>query len=145
MKKESIPVSGPVKISMADAPVSTRLGGAIRPLLTPKSVGASSGFLGTMTLQPGEFIAEHYHPYSEEFMFVARGEIVVRIDGEEIVARANEAVLVPKFGSHRYENRGTDLALIVFQMSPLAPSPEEGHVEVEKPPFPTATPPVVGQ
>ncbi|MER7770501.1 cupin domain-containing protein [Kitasatospora sp. NPDC096140] len=130
---------------MADAPVSTRLGGAIRPLLTPKSVGASSGFLGTMTLQPGEFIAEHYHPYSEEFMFVAQGEVVVRIDGEEIVARAHEAVLVPKFRSHRYENRGAEPALMVFQMSPLAPSPEEGHVEVEKPPFPSAIPPVVGK
>ncbi|MBB6174243.1 putative monooxygenase [Nocardiopsis mwathae] len=114
-------------------------------MLTPSSVGASSGFLGTMVLESGEFIAEHYHPYSEEFTIVVQGSVVMHLDGAELVVDRNEAVMIPKFVSHRYENRGTETALIVFQMSPLAPSPEEGHVEVEKAPFPTEAPPAVGK
>ena len=33
---------------------------------------------------------------------------------------------------------------IVFQIAPLAPSPEVGHVEVEPAPHPDAAPPSVG-
>ncbi|WP_369395547.1 cupin domain-containing protein (plasmid) [Streptomyces sp. CG1] len=138
-------MSGLVKISMGDVTPSIRLGGAIRPLLTPASVGAGSGFLGTMTLEPGEFVAEHYHPYSDEFLFVSQGSVAVRVDGQELVLDSGDALMVPRFGSHRYENRGEATALIVFQIAPLAPSPEQGHVEVERPPHPAAVPPAVGK
>ncbi|MGW3186093.1 cupin domain-containing protein [Kitasatospora sp. NPDC001119] len=134
-----------IKIAMKEAPASKRLGGTIRPLLTPTSVGAGSGFLGTMALEPGEFIAEHIHPYSDEFLFVAQGSVVLRVDGEELALDTHEAAMVSKHGSHRIENRGDSPALVVFQIAPLAPSPEEGHVEVEAPPFPYAAPPSVGR
>ena len=51
-----------------------RRGGELRVLLAPRTVGSTSGFMGVATLLPGERIAEHYHPYSEEFLYVVRGD-----------------------------------------------------------------------
>jgi putative monooxygenase len=133
-----------VKVSMADAPVSTRLGGTIRAMLTPNSVGAGAGFLGTMTLRPDEYVAAHYHPYSDEFLFVTNGAVVVTVDDEEHHLSRTDAIMVPRHRAHRIENRADEDALVVFQIAPLAPSPEEGHVEVEPPPHPDAAPPSVG-
>src|SRR5688500_3838264 len=57
-----------------------RRGGDVRTLLSPKTVGSTSGFMGVATLDPGDWIAEHYHPYSEEFIYVVEGEITARLD-----------------------------------------------------------------
>src|SRR3954470_21538791 len=83
------------RVALADIPPNRRRGGDIRVLLGPATVGATSGFLGVLTLAPGEYVSEHYHPYSEEFLYVVRGDVVVRIDGEDIPLTASEAVLVP--------------------------------------------------
>ncbi len=132
------------KIAMKDVKPSLRLGGGIHPLLTPNSVGASAGFLGTMTLEPEQFIAAHQHPFSDEFLFVAEGAVLVRLDDGHLLVEKNEAVMIPRRTGHRLENNGTGRVLMVFQMAPLAPSPAEGHVDLEAAPFPDATPPAVG-
>lgn len=119
------------KAVASEASPDRRRGGELRILLSPKTVGSTSGFMGVATIQPGDFIAEHYHPYSEEFLYVASGSIVARLDGDPIPVSAGEAILVPKNTRHRLENRGTEQASIVFQLSPLAPRPELGHVDTE--------------
>ncbi|MEU1478308.1 cupin domain-containing protein [Streptomyces sp. NPDC001668] len=138
-------MSALTKVSMKDVTPSRRLGGGIWPLLTPASVGASAGFLGAMTLEPGEFIAAHFHPHSEEFVFVAEGAVTLLADDEELRLERCEAAMVPKSTTHRITNEGSVPALVVFQMAPLAPSPEEGHVEVEPAPNPGGAPPSVGK
>ena len=50
-------------------------------MLTPSAVGATSGFMGLASVQPGERIGEHYHPFSEEFVFVICGDLMVDLDG----------------------------------------------------------------
>jgi putative monooxygenase len=50
--------------SLDDLPPDTRRGGEVRTLLSPKSVGSTSGFMGVATIAPGDWISEHYHPYS---------------------------------------------------------------------------------
>ncbi|GAA0232608.1 cupin domain-containing protein [Actinomadura nitritigenes] len=134
-------MSGLTKVSMEDVSPSRRLGGGIRPLLSPTSVGATAGFLGTMSLDRGDFVAAHYHPFSEEFIFVAEGSVLLRIDEDELLLGTHEAAMVPKTRSHRIENASASPALLVFQMAPLAPTPEQGHVEVEPVPYPDAPPP----
>lgn len=57
-------------------------GGDLRALLTPATVGSTSGFMGVAMVQPGDRIAEHYHPYSEEFVYVVCGRLEVDLDGE---------------------------------------------------------------
>jgi putative monooxygenase len=133
-----------VKVAGDDVVVVRRLGGEVRILLSPNTVDATDGFMGTITLGPGEYLAEHYNPYSDKFCYVVRGSVAVRIDGTETTLDSDEALMVRRGQRHRFENRTTEPALIVFHICPLAPRPELGHVETEELPNPEAPPPVVG-
>jgi len=115
----------------ADVVPETRRGGEIRTLLSPRSVGATAGFMGVATIAPGDWIAEHYHPYSEEFLYVVAGTVRVEIDGRSADVSGNEGILVPKGAHHRVSNAGDGGATVVFHLGPLAPRPELGHVETE--------------
>lgn len=119
------------KVAMADVPADTRRGGALRPLLTPKAVGASSGFMGVASIPPGESISEHYHPHSEEFVYLVSGELICQLDGERHELAAGEGFMTPKNVRHKLINEGEEDAFLVFHMSPLAPRPELGHVDTE--------------
>ncbi|HEX5742158.1 MAG TPA: cupin domain-containing protein, partial [Pilimelia sp.] len=115
-----------------------RHGAEIRTVLSPGTVGATAGFLGTAVLAPGEVIREHWHPYSEEFLYCVRGEVVLRLSGREQVLRADHGVLVPIGVRHRVANHSDSEAFLVFQLSPLAPHPAVGHISTEPPPDPHA-------
>jgi putative monooxygenase len=132
------------KVPVSAAAPNRKRGGELRVLLSPITVGATSGFMGVGTLEPGEYVAEHYHPYSEEFLYVVRGTLTVRINGEPIEVGADEAVMVPEGARHRIENNGTDEAFVVFHLSPLAPRPDLGHVDCEELPGPGELPRVGG-
>jgi len=108
-----------------------RRGGEIRTLLSPRNAGCVSGFSGVAFLQPGERIAEHYHPYSEEFLFVADGSATADLDDEPMELATGAALLIPPGTRHRVRNTGTDPVRIVFHLGPLAPRPELGHVDTE--------------
>ncbi|MBE1561860.1 cupin domain-containing protein [Nonomuraea africana] len=95
--------------------------------------------MGVLTLEPGEFVSEHYHPYSEEFLYLVRGELTVRVDGEPVELAAGEALMIPVDVRHRVENTGREPAQAVFQLGPLAPRPELGHVDTE--PLPNVSEP----
>ncbi|MEU8348390.1 MULTISPECIES: cupin domain-containing protein [Streptomyces] len=126
------------KVAAADVAPNIRRGGDVRTLLTPRSVGATSGFMGTATIEPGQYIAEHYHPYSEEFVHVVRGRLRVRLDGEPVDVRPGEALFVPIGVRHRLENTGDEQVSVVFHLGPLAPRPDLGHVDTEELPHPDA-------
>jgi putative monooxygenase len=119
------------KVSMDDVEANRRRGGDVRTLLSPKTVGSTSGFMGVATIPPGEAISEHYHPYSEEFVFLVRGDLICQFDGERHELHAGEGVLTPINVRHKLINEGDEEAFIVFQVSPLAPRPELGHVDTE--------------
>ncbi|GAB2953535.1 cupin domain-containing protein [Nonomuraea fastidiosa] len=126
----------PKKISVAEVTPNLRRGGDIRVLLSPKTVGATSGFSGFLTLTAGEYVSEHYHPYSEEFLYVVTGSPVMLLDGEPVELNPGDALLVPIGVRHRLENRGSETVEVVFHLGPLAPRPELGHVDTE--PLPAA-------
>jgi putative monooxygenase len=133
-----------VKVASADVAAVRRMGGEIRVLLSPNTVDATDGFMGTISLGPGEYVAEQYNPYSDKFCYVTRGSVNFRIDGAEIVLRTDEALMVRRGQRHRMDNPAAESAQIVFHVCPLAPRPELGHVETEEPPDPEASPPIVG-
>src|SRR5687767_10818336 len=108
-------------------------GGIMQILLSPKSVGSTAGFLGTLSLAPGEFFLKHYHPYSEECLYIVQGEITIENDEQAMVARAGTGVFIPRLAPHRLHNTGKTETLLVFFCSPLAPSPDQGHVMLEEP------------
>ena len=118
-------------VSLQDVPADGRRGGELRVLLGPKTVGSTSGFMGVATLRPGERIAEHWHPYSEEFLFLVRGSLVIDLDGEPVELSAGAGLLVPIGVRHRLRNVGSEEAQVVFHLCPLAPRPNLGHVDTE--------------
>ncbi|MEQ4723350.1 MULTISPECIES: cupin domain-containing protein [unclassified Nonomuraea] len=126
------------KVRADDVAANRRRGGDIRVVLSPKTVASTSGFMGTLTLVPGEFVAEHYHPYSEEFLFVVRGRLTARIGTQVLDLEAGEGLMVPKGVPHRVWNDGAEEVYAVFHLSPLAPRPELGHVDTEPLPNPGA-------
>ena len=114
-----------------DANADTRRGGDVRTLLSPKTVESTSGFMGMATIGPGDRISEHYHPYSEEFIYCVRGTIRAELDDEPKQVNADEALFIPINVRHRLVNDGDEEAMIVFHLSPLAPDPKLGHVDTE--------------
>ncbi|OEJ21371.1 protein in whiE locus [Streptomyces agglomeratus] len=122
---------GPRIVNLADTPPNQRRGGDLRAMLTPATVGATSGFMGLAILQPAERIGEHYHPYSEEFVYVVSGLLEVDLDGETHELRPDQGLMIPLNVRHRFRNVGDVEARMVFHLGPLAPRPELGHVDTE--------------
>ena len=114
-----------------DAAADTRRGGDVRTLLSPKTVESTSGFMGMATIGAGDRISEHYHPYSEEFIYCVRGRIRAELDDKPQHLSADEALFIPIHVRHRLVNDGDEEAMIVFHLSPLAPRPDLGHVDTE--------------
>lgn len=135
------------KRAISDAEPNRRRGGDLRVLLSPISTGATSGFMGVGMLEPDDFVAEHYHPYSEEFLFLVRGRVRITLGGaggEVVELGPNESLMIPKGVRHRFTNVGDEQAFVVFHLSPLAPRPAYGHVDCEELPGPGELPRVGG-
>jgi putative monooxygenase len=115
-----------------ETPADSRRGGDVRTLLSPKTIGSTSGFMGVATIPAGDWISEHYHPYSEEFIYVCSGTLTADLDGEAQTVNGGEALFIPINVKHRLRNDGDEEAFIVFHLGPLAPRPDMGHVDTEE-------------
>ncbi len=131
------------KVAASQVASNRRRGGDIRVVLGPGTAGATTGFLGVLRLAPGQYVSEHYHPYSEEFLYVTEGAVTVRADGEPVDLVAGEGLVVPVGARHRVENPSGEPAEAVFHLCPLAPRPELGHVDTEPLPAPQLPQPKV--
>ncbi|MGW3400910.1 cupin domain-containing protein [Streptomyces zhihengii] len=121
-------------VDLGETQPNRRRGGDLRAMLTPTEVGATSGFMGLAIVEPGDRIGEHYHPYSEEFVYVVGGELEVDLDGETFPIRTDQGLMIPPYVRHRFRNVGSAQARMVFHLGPLAPRPELGHVDTEETP-----------
>ncbi|MFG1751960.1 cupin domain-containing protein [Streptosporangium sandarakinum] len=139
------PRATPRAVRLRDVPANRRRGGDIRVVLGPKTAGATTGFLGVLTLLGGEHVSEHYHPYSEEFLYVVRGAVTVRVDGADTPVATGEGLLVPIGARHRVTNLAAEPAEVVFHLCPLAPEPSLGHVDTEELPHPEAPHPEIAR
>ncbi|MFE0268781.1 cupin domain-containing protein [Nocardiopsis alba] len=119
-------------VNADDVAVNRRRGGEIRTLLSPATTEATTGFMGTGRVLPGDRITEHYHPYSEEFLYVTQGSLVVDLDGVEHHVQENQGLMIPREVRHRVRNISDTEAAFVFHLCPLAPRPDLGHVDTEE-------------
>jgi putative monooxygenase len=124
----------PTIVDLDSTPPNRRRGGDLRAMLTPTVTGATTGFMGLALIEPGDRIGEHYHPYSEEFVYVVCGALEVDLDGEPHPLRPDQGLLIPMNVRHRFRNVGDTEARMVFHLGPLAPRPELGHVDTEDDP-----------
>lgn len=118
-------------VDLATTPHNRRRGGDLRAMLTPTAVGATSGFMGLAIVEPGDRIGEHYHPYSEEFVYVVCGVLEVDLNGDPHPLHPDQGLMIPAHVRHRFRNVGDTEARMVFHLGPLAPRPELGHVDTE--------------
>ncbi|MGW2691098.1 cupin domain-containing protein [Streptomyces sp. NPDC001296] len=118
-------------VNLSETEPNTKRGGDLRAMLTPATVGSTSGFMGVAIVQPGDRIGEHYHPYSEEFVYVICGHLEVDLDGDPQPLRPEQGLLIPAYMRHRFRNVGDTEARLVFHLGPLAPRPQLGHVDTE--------------
>lgn len=118
-------------VGVGDVPANRRRGADLRTQLSPGTVGTTCGFSGTVRLEPGEVITEHYHPYSEEFIHVVEGRLRVDLGEERRTVDADQAVFVPRNARHRIVNESGAAVRVVFFLGPLAPRPDLGHVDTE--------------
>ena len=118
-------------LSINDSVPDTRRGSQLRTLLTPKSCGCTSGFMGVATMPVGDKITEHYHPYSEEFIYIVSGTITAQLDGISCELKTEQGLLIPIGTRHGLLNNATQDAQLVFHLGPLAPRPDMGHVDTE--------------
>jgi len=125
------PAFTPRIVDLEPTAPNRRRGGDLRAMLTPTAVGATSGFMGVALVAPGDRIAEHYHPYSEEFVYVVCGALEVDLDGEPHPLHPDQGLMIQAHDRHRFRNVGDTEARMVFHLGPLAPRPELGHVDTE--------------
>ncbi len=128
-------------VNLDEAEPNTKRGGDLRAMLTPATVGSTSGFMGVAIVQPGDRIGEHYHPYSEEFVYVVCGDLEVDLDGDPHPLKPEQGLMIPAYMRHRFRNVGNVEARLVFHLGPLAPTPPLGHVDTEE----TDAAPVAGR
>ncbi|MCI0383100.1 cupin domain-containing protein [Streptomyces sp. CNQ085] len=121
-------------VGLSETAPNRRRGGDLRAMLTPTTVGSTSGFMGLAIVEPGDRIGEHYHPYSEEFVYVVSGRLEVDLDGDPHPLAPDQGLMIPAYMRHRFRNVGDTEARLVFHLGPLAPRPELGHVDTEETP-----------
>ncbi|MCX4878979.1 MULTISPECIES: cupin domain-containing protein [unclassified Streptomyces] len=124
--------SRPRTVDLSEVEPNRRRGGDLRAMLTPATVGSTSGFMGVAIIEPGDRIGEHYHPYSEEFVYIVCGELEVDLDGVPHPLRPEQGLMIPAHMRHRFRNVGNVEARMVFHLGPLAPRPQLGHVDTEE-------------
>lgn len=101
-------------------------------LLSSRTVETKTGFMGTLTLAPGEVYGKHYHPYSDEYVYIVSGEVTISGDDNTIEAQSGVAVFIPRTAPHRLQNNGIVDTTLIFFSCPLAPRPDLGHVLLEE-------------
>ena len=58
-----------------------------------------------LRLEPGEVVTEHWHPYSEEFLFCVQGDVTLRLNGEERRLRRERGRARPDRGAAPADER----------------------------------------
>ena len=90
--------------SFPAVPVERAEGATIQVLVGPAE-GAERLLTRCFTLAPGGHIPRHRHAEIEHQQVLLEGEMVVWLDGRELVARAGDCLLIPAGVAHAYDNR----------------------------------------
>jgi len=93
------------------------LGGLVKRLVHPTTVGSINLGVSICYLNPGEQIVRHSHP-NEEAYFVIRGTATMYLDGEEFRLEPNMSVYIPPGREHGQINDGDEPLVIVCSLSP---------------------------
>ena len=71
-------------------------------------------------MPPGTAEKRHYHVSARQFFFVLAGELIMEIDGEELVLCAGEGTEVPPRHAHQAINRSAAATRFLVVSQPMA-------------------------
>tara|TARA_B100001146_G_C16195165_1_gene441256 strand:+ start:1105 stop:1845 length:741 start_codon:yes stop_codon:yes gene_type:complete len=102
--------------------------GAKSFLLTGKETGSKMLLVSQIVLQPESRSPLYKITNVEESIFIAKGQLKIRLENKQFDAYSGDCVLAKKNDSHGYENHGKSEAIIIT----VSPSPEVEIVELEE-------------
>ncbi|MCH8228861.1 MAG: cupin domain-containing protein [Chloroflexi bacterium] len=114
----------------SDQEESTPFEGGKMLLLAGAPTGASMATVGDLTVEPGTRTDYHFHPNTEESIFVVEGEMEFRIGTTRFRASSGDCVLAQQGVGHGLENVG-DYPARVITIYPTARPQREALGEVE--------------
>lgn len=135
--KETVPAAGaqstiPVASRMGMAPppepqLVVLPGSSVKPEPTPwgqlewfahRSLGNSSNVtFGKATIWPGHENPAHWHPNTDEVLYVASGHIMHRVGDKEYEMKAGDTVVIPEGVLHNARNLGKEDAVLMVSFN----------------------------
>jgi len=107
-------------IRTRDVKAQMVLGGPIKPVVTPKTVGSKNLRFALGVFNPDEGLVPHVHPESEEVYYVVEGKGTVCIGEErrEIPIEPEIALYIPPGTIHGVKNTGKEKLVVAFFVAP---------------------------
>ena len=87
-------------------------------LETSAETGGELVLIETTVAPDGFVAAEHIHPYQSERFEVIEGVVEFRLDGETVVAREGDVVMVEAGAAHQFRNIGTEEVRFLTEVCP---------------------------
>jgi mannose-6-phosphate isomerase-like protein (cupin superfamily) len=116
-------------IRAGDVRTEKILGGPIKPIVNPKTVGSKNLVFALGVFNPGEGLVPHIHPQSEEVYYVIQGKGTVYVgeEREETPIEPEMTLYIPPGTIHAVTNTGEEKLVIAFFVAPgKEPSKEIG-------------------
>jgi mannose-6-phosphate isomerase-like protein (cupin superfamily) len=107
-------------IRLDEAETRKALGGTLKVLFTPETANTQFSRCSMGYFSPGEQLAPHIHPESEEVYYVIQGHGTVYLGEElkEIPVEPHMGLYVPPGLVHGVKNTGDERLLIAFFVAP---------------------------
>lgn len=107
-------------LRLENAETRKALGGTIKVMFTPDTANTKNFRFSVGYFSPGEKLAPHIHPESEEVYYVIEGNGTVYMgdDLKEIPIEPHMGLYVPPGMVHGVENTGKKRLLIAFFVAP---------------------------
>lgn len=96
----------------------TKDGSEIRELLAHRNSAIRNQSLAEARLPVGASTQEHFHPRAEEIYYITHGVGKIRIEGEERVVRAGDAIAIPPGRKHKLWNTGDEVLRLLCCCAP---------------------------
>ena len=96
----------------------TKDGSEIRELLAYRNSVIRNQSLAEARLPVGGSTQEHYHPRAEEIYFITAGTGRIRIDAEERLVKAGDAIAIPPGLKHKLWNTGAETLKLLCCCAP---------------------------
>jgi len=113
-----MPPSTHAVIPVSSAKPVRRQGGEFRFAITPATTTTTGGLMGDLTLQAGEELIEHYHPFTDEYLYVVEGELTATVEGDRVVLPAGSCLFIQRGAHHSFAGAAAARTRAVVALSP---------------------------